>query len=187
MLHRMKLILCFCIILCASSNKADDNQPPLTKLSTKTGPTLKFFYCFSCGYKKVFEEYVSILQQKYPELQIGGENYIPSENKLIFAKTFSFLKIALLVLIISGFDFAELGESSLWQWCINNRFYSCIMIFFIFNTIEGYFMSSGAFEIHFNDVPVWSKLETGRIPQLFELFQIIDTHLNMQYADVNIE
>lgn len=86
------------------------------------------------------------------------------------------------------------------------------MIFFIFNAIEGHFISSGAFEIHFNgkqyfcnynkyiyskflkvylchyilDVPVWSKLETGRIPQPFELFQIIDTHLSMQYADVDI-
>lgn len=36
------------------------------------------------------------------------------------------------------------------------------------------------------DVPVWSKLETGRIPQPLELYQIIDTHLNMQYADVDI-
>ena len=36
------------------------------------------------------------------------------------------------------------------------------------------------------DVPIWSKLETGRIPQPLELFQIIDTQLNMQYADVDI-
>lgn len=86
------------------------------------------------------------------------------------------------------------------------------MIFFIFNAIEGQLISSGAFEIHFNgkqcfilalsyfifscaeklmfnnisDVPIWSKLETGRIPQPLELFQIIDTQLNMQYADVDI-
>lgn len=29
----------------------------------------------------------------------------------------------------------------------------------------------------FTDVPVWSKLETGRIPQPPELFQIIDNHV----------
>lgn len=29
------------------------------------------------------------------------------------------------------------------------------------------------------DVPLWSKLETGRIPQPPELFQMIDNHLNM--------
>ncbi|CAD1468155.1 unnamed protein product, partial [Heterotrigona itama] len=98
----------------------------------------------------------------------------------------SFAKISLIVLIISGLDFGQ-PPTSLWQWCLDNRFYSCIMIFFIFNAIEGHFISSGAFEIHFNDVPVWSKLETGRIPQPLELFQIIDNHLNMQYADVDIE
>lgn len=27
------------------------------------------------------------------------------------------------------------------------------------------------------DIPVWSKLETGRIPQPAELFQIIDNYL----------
>jgi hypothetical protein len=30
------------------------------------------------------------------------------------------------------------------------------------------------------DVPVWSKLETGRIPQPPELFQIIDNQLQFQ-------
>lgn len=37
-------------------------------------------------------------------------------------------------------------------------------------------VSSGAFEISFNDIPVWSKLETGRIPSPQELFNIIDSH-----------
>lgn len=36
-----------------------------------------------------------------------------------------------------------------------------------------------------NDVPVWSKLETGRVPQPNELFDIIDNH--MRFADSKIE
>ena len=28
-------------------------------------------------------------------------------------------------------------------------------------------------------MPVWSKIESGRIPQPGELFQIIDNHMNM--------
>lgn len=43
-------------------------------------------FSYSCGYRKVFEEYVNILQQKYPELKIDGENYIPSHNKMFIAK-----------------------------------------------------------------------------------------------------
>lgn len=49
-----------------------------------------------------------------------------------------------------------------------------MMLFFLCNTIEGQLVSSGAFEIYLNDMPVWSKLETGRIPQPPELFQIIE-------------
>lgn len=33
------------------------------------------------------------------------------------------------------------------------------------------------FNFIFADIPVWSKLETGRIPQPAELFQIIDNYL----------
>ena len=40
-------------------------------------------------------------------------------------------------------------------------------------------VSTGAFEITVDNMPVWSKIESGRIPQPPELFQIIDTHLKM--------
>lgn len=53
-----------------------------------------------------------------------------------------------------------------------------MMVFFLCNAIEGQLVSTGAFEISFNDVPVWSKLETGRIPQPPELFQIIDNQIH---------
>lgn len=39
---------------------------------------------------------------------------------------------------------------------------------------------------YISDVPVWSKLETGRIPQPMELFQIIDFHLDMQFSEMDV-
>lgn len=45
----------------------------------------------------------------------------------------------------------------------------------------------GAFEITFNDVPVWSKLETGRIPQPPELFSIIDSHMQFQEKTIQFQ
>lgn len=62
-----------------------------------------------------------------------------------------------------------------------------MMLFFLCNLIEGQLIQSGAFEITLNDVPVWSKLETGRIPQPAELFHIIDTHLQFENNIENIE
>lgn len=48
-------------------------------------------------------------------------------------------------------------------------------------------ISSGAFEIFFNDVPIWSKLQSGRIPAPQELFQIIENQLKFSQPlmDVN--
>lgn len=43
-------------------------------------------------------------------------------------------------------------------------------------------VSSGAFEISLNDIPIWSKLETGRIPSPQELFNIIDNQIKV-FAD----
>lgn len=54
-----------------------------------------------------------------------------------------------------------------------------MMVFFLGNMIEAQLISSGAFEISFNDVPIWSKLSTGRIPAPQELFQIIDSQIGM--------
>lgn len=98
---------------------------------------------------------------------------------------------------------------------MDNRLYSCVLLFFACNAAEGYLIASGAFEIHFNgtlyfqyiydehqginikqiisylsfififsDVPIWSKIETGRIPQPPELFQIIDTHMQMLFPEM---
>lgn len=57
----------------------------------------------------------------------------------------------MLILIVSGVNIGlPLNLTPIWQWCINNRFYSCVLIFFTCNAIEAQLISSGAFEIHFN-------------------------------------
>lgn len=91
-----------------------------------------------------------------------------------------FAKMLIIVCILGGVDifhYINQPQPTWWQWCIENRLYACMMLFFLCNIIEGQLIQSGAFEIFLNDVPVWSKLETGRIPQPAELFQIIKTNL----------
>ena len=64
-------------------------------------------------------------------------------------------------------------------WAMENKFYAAMMIFFLSNAVETQLVSTGAFEITVDKMPVWSKIESGRIPQPPELFQIVDTHLKM--------
>lgn len=128
----------------------------------------------------MFEQYANILREKYPNISILGDNYPPPDWKLYLAHILGGAKLVIIVAVIANINLWEwIGQEtpSWWTWFLSNKIYACMMIFFLSNAIEGQLISTGAFEISFNDVPVWSKLETGRIPQPPELFQIIDNHV----------
>lgn len=171
-----------CILICFQQSPVNaEKEIPLTKIGQNVGgPTMTFLYCYSCGYRKAFEDYVNILNEKYPEISIRGANYDPPGLNLYLSKAVLISKLLLIVIIISSFDiFGTFGYAipSWWRFCTENKLYICMMIFFVGNMLEAQLISSGAFEITLNDVPVWSKLQTGRIPAPPELFQIIDSHL----------
>lgn len=121
------------------------------------------------------------MQQKYPDIYISGDNFPPSGYRLQLAQFMSVLKFAIILMVLASFDpFACVGqETPAWAaWMIENKIYACMMTFFLCNAVETQLISTGAFEIQLNDMPVWSKLEAGRIPQPGELFQIIENNMN---------
>jgi len=176
------LFLAFSTREMMSGNAANDASSikEIPKTSFKhafTGPTLKVLYCFSWGYKRVFEQYASILHEKYPGITILGDTYPPPQFRMYLASFFGMLKWCVIGMVLANFNVFHLwgmNTPRIYMWMTQNKLYACLMTFFISNTIEGQLISTGAFEIIFNDVPVWSKLETGRIPAPPELFSIID-------------
>jgi len=79
------------------------------------------------------------------------------------------------------FEYVGLGATffNLWMWMQTNKIYASLLTFFICNFFENQLISTGAFELFFNDVPVWSKLQTGRLPSPAELFQIVDNNMRL--------
>ncbi|TNM98257.1 hypothetical protein fugu_014503 [Takifugu bimaculatus] len=138
--------------------------------------------CATAGYKRVFEEYTQALYQRYPDIRIEGENYLPMPLYRHVASFLSMFKLVVIGLIIVGKDpFALFGMQApgIWEWGQGNKVYACMMVFFLSNMIENQLMSTGAFEITFNDVPVWSKLESGHLPSMQQLVQILDNEMKM--------
>lgn len=190
-----KTVYCGCIVAALIalglfvSAGAQDGDVPLSKISQNVGsPTLRFFYCYSCGYRKMYDQYVQLLNEKYPFILVEGANYEPSWFYMVLVKIIGTLKMVAIMCILGGidvFNYLNQPQPSWWRWCTENKIYACMMLFFMSNLIEGQLLSSGAFEISFNNVPIWSKLESGRIPQPAELFQIIDSH--MQFTDTKLE
>jgi len=128
-----------------------------------------------------------MLQQKYPELAITGDNFSPGGYRLQFAQIIGVLKMAIIVMVLASINlFQNVGQPtpSWWAWMLENKLYACMMTFFLCNAVETQLISTGAFEIQLNDMPLWSKLESGRIPQPGELFQIIENHINMRASQL---
>ncbi|XP_044751779.1 thioredoxin reductase-like selenoprotein T homolog CG3887 [Coccinella septempunctata] len=177
-------ILCLALLIIMATlgnSESIEDEIPMTKLTQNVGaPTLKFFYCYQCGYRKMYEQYAEIIQQKYPFISMEGSNYEPPGISMFLSRLIGLLKMFLILCILAGvniFEYINQPRPSWWTWCTENKIYACMMLFFLSNIIEVQLVQSGAFEILLNDVPVWSKLETGRIPQPAELFQIIDNHM----------
>jgi len=164
--------------------------PSVTFKAQPNGPTLKILYCYSCGYRRAFDEYSSLIGDRFPDLHITGDNYTPgmARNKLV--QLMSVLKLVLMALLmanINPFTLMNVNTPGVWHWMTQHKMYACLMLFFLSNTIESQLMSSGAFEIFYNDVPVWSKLTTGRIPSPPELFEIIDNQNKLYANQLNLD
>ncbi|GBN78761.1 Thioredoxin reductase-like selenoprotein T1b [Araneus ventricosus] len=102
------------------------------------------------------------------------------------ASLIGFVKWCVIAMVLANFNpfvALRMNTPAIFIWMTQNKLYACLMVFFLSNTIEGQLISTGAFEIIFNDVPVWSKIETGRIPSPPELFQIIED--NSFFRDTN--
>ncbi|XP_036344257.1 thioredoxin reductase-like selenoprotein T homolog CG3887 [Rhagoletis pomonella] len=182
------LTFAFCLLICFilvgninSGVDAAEKEIPATKFGQNVGgPTMTFLYCYSCGYRKAFEDYVNILSERYPQITVNGANYDPPGFNMYLSRIVFAAKILFIVVIVSSFDiFGTIGQQTpgWWRHLLENKLYACMMVFFVGNMLEGQLVASGAFEITLNDVPVWSKLQTGRIPAPQELFQIIDNQL----------
>lgn len=136
----------------------------------------------SWGYRRVFEEYSRVLSQRYPDIRIEGENFLPQPVYRHIASFLSVFKLAVIGLIILGkdpFTYFNTETPGIWLWAQENKIYACMMVFFLSNMIENQCMSTGAFEITLNDVPVWSKLQSGHLPSLQQLVQILENEMKL--------
>lgn len=124
----------------------------------------------------MFEELSHIVIERHPDLQIEGDTYPPPAWRSYLAQFMMILKMATIVMTVCNLDpFPLMGLPTprIVQYAHQNKVSFCLMTFFVGNIIEGQLLSTGAFEIYYNDMPIWSKLQSQRIPQPDELLQII--------------
>lgn len=73
----------------------------------------------------MYEELLGFLNEKFPELEVSGENYPPRPIFLYLAYTVSILRIILFVAILAGPQFLQgIGiqqPPALYQWTQDNK------------------------------------------------------------------
>ena len=126
----------------------------------------------------MFEQFTQLVRTHYPQFEVVGENYPSPPTKALLARILSMFKMALLACLLLGqnpFVLLNIPTPSVYNWALQNKMYACLAIFFLSNSIETSLISTGAFEISVNDVPLWSKLQTGRLPAANEFIQMLQT------------
>ena len=111
-------------------------------------------------------------------MAVIGEHYPPSPPKAFLARILSVIKMILLICLLfsqNPFPYMNLSTPRIFHWALQNKMYACLMIFFFSNSIESYLLATNAFEISINDVPLWSKIQTGRVPSANEFIQMLQT------------
>lgn len=141
-------------------------------------PTIKVQYCQSCGYFQAFQEISKMLKHNYPEIKVEGEVHKPNFIRSAIINLLFIAKIGVLAMIYMNFNpftYFNLPTPGIWTYLMQSKISSSLMVLFLCNTIEGNLGSTGAFEIFYNDIPVWSKIQTGRMPSAPELLSIIQS------------
>lgn len=145
-------------------------------------PSIKIQYCQSCGYRQAFDEISKMLQLHYPGLRVEGEVHQPGwlksqiVNLLFLTKSAT---LAMLYMDINPFIYFQIETPRVWDYMTRTKISSSLIILSVSNIIETSMVSTGAFEIFYNDIPIWSKIQTGRMPSIPELHQIVQSQVTM--------
>ncbi|CAH2237388.1 jg16558 [Pararge aegeria aegeria] len=136
------ITILMCCVFCAENDveENDIDTESISKIGQAVGHIMNIDYCYSCGYKKVYDDYAGIIQQKYPEISVIGNNYDPPGFNMYLSRFIGLGKMVLIMAILSGFNiFAWLNKPQpfWWNWCLENKLYACMMLFFTFNMLEG--------------------------------------------------
>ena len=116
------------------------------------------------------------LEQRYPHLigNIDGMNYPPKPLNAFIAQTVGMLQMFGMLFLFAGEFIAGMIGMPLSNEAKAYLSENKMMLFMCLFPCNGFAQSliaTGAFEVEFNDVVVFSKLETGRMPRLDELLQ----------------
>ena len=108
------------------------------------------------------------IERKYPELDITiyGSYYPSSYNNIIISNFITYIWYIGLLLLIFGeylFKTLRIDEPAFYKQMKQNP-YATFIGLFLLNSYGNSILSTGAFEVTFDNIEIFSKLKTGLVP-----------------------
>ena len=118
-----------------------------------------------------FLQLKGFLEDRYPQLEgnVTGSHHEPPMIGTVLSYLVGVIQVVGLVSVFMGdsvFQFIPFmnGVPDWYHSLRENPMGAIILVFFVLPSISQSFSASGAFEVMFDDVVIFSKLETGRMP-----------------------
>ena len=112
-------------------------------------------------------------------VEVTGEQYPLSPMRKMLSNMVMAIQIAIVAIIVAP-DFIKSKvtfiPSEIIDLVSQNKVIAGIGAFFGGNIISGLITNSGALEIFYNDKLIWSKLQSGNVPNVQGIVQLIKQH-----------
>lgn len=129
--------------------------------------------------KRNFVELQNFLAHRYPELQgkIAGENYPPPPYATMAVTAAGTIQMGGIVLMMFGgqiFGMVGMPEPQWYKELQENKMMAMCGVFFM-NSMANSLTTTGAFEVTLDGEVVYSKLDSGRMPNGRQLIEIMES------------
>ena len=156
----------------------DINQP-------KTGghksnvKMVNILYCVAWYYRSTFDSIAKYIESKNPSVTVTGDEY-PAPTLNQYAASFvGYAQTAIITLAVFGETIMQklgIEAPELAKTFFEKKTMLCLITFLVGSIVKTQLLSTGAFEIYFDDEVVFSKLQTGEPPTMEILESLLHSH-----------
>jgi len=122
-------------------------------------------------------EIENIMKRNFKNVIVNGEEYPLSSIRKTLSYSimgFQFLIFTILLLInVIKPILTSIFSNDIIDWIGENKLRTFFLTFILGNFIQNQIYNTGAFEIFYNGKQIWSKLDTGDVPNINDLIQML--------------
>ncbi len=121
-------------------------------------------------------EIQQIMEKNFKNVIVNGEEYPLSQTRKFLSYSvmaIQFLIFTLLILCNFKNIINSLLPNNLIDWIGENKLRTFFLTFVLGNFIQNQIYNTGAFEIFYNGQQIWSKLNTGNVPDINNLLKLL--------------